>query len=128
MRTLKGWSTPKSWGIWTDGKEATMTVYLDNNAISSIIKLTARAHGFAPKAAQTVDIYVNSNHMGQWKLDNHPKEVSIFIPKEILKVTFPVELNFRMATPSSPASHAISADPRNLGMGIEWLKIDNIEK
>ena len=120
-----GWSTPESWGTWTDGTHAQLTLKT-SNAAGMAVSLQFVAHAFLdPKQAQlVVGIKVNGFEVPSWKfaVQGEPQEVTIKIPKE-WNPGAEIQLDFHLNAPCSPSDLGLSSDNRKLGMGLRTIKV-----
>jgi len=117
---VSGFSAQEEWGRWTDGKTAEVACSLPEKAAKRPRKIKLHAGGYVGKAAkQQVEISINGKKAGAYSFSGQPSEVEIKIPKGKdpgLRITFNIK------NPSSPLSNGESGDPRNLGLGVVWMK------
>jgi len=120
-----GWSTPESWGTWSDGTEARLTLCLDPPP-GRVLVIEALAQGFVAPAHPRleVEVRVNEDAVAVWlfKGDTEPRTRRLRIAAELACVR-ELELNFHIGDPRSPRELGLSDDTRRLGLGLRTLKI-----
>ncbi|MBO6214123.1 MAG: glycosyltransferase family 4 protein, partial [Lachnospiraceae bacterium] len=112
---LRGFSWAESEGIWTDGKEAEVTLYIDGDRDRDVVLFYDI---FGKK--QDISLYLNGRHIEDYtenntKKDNGTKSHLIHIPAEIAGMGL-VNIGFGLPDAYSPKSKRISADERELGL------------
>lgn len=120
------WATSGLSGIeetycWTDGKEAGIYLLLPTDSDKEIV-LKASVEAFLPSGldGQEVEIFVNGEKTGEWIFTPEYNRGSreIVLPTRLINGEGYTSLNFRIARPSSPHEHGLSADRRMLGFRI----------
>lgn len=124
-----GWSSPESWGTWTDADTASLFLHLSNTP-SNKLTIQYNSHGFIVPAhpSMTVTISVNGQPL-QTTVYKYPEDSadsirSFSIPADLLvKSQGLLQIEFTIKTPISPESVGISTDERTLGLGMVWLQV-----
>lgn len=127
---LDGFSKFESWGCWTDGFEASMTIKKEmlNGYCSTLLIVL---HGYYPDDCSYIDfnLKINGCRLRSFrvtkryiasKLVNYSVVVVDLFESDL---TDDISLHFSIFNPSSPAEHGRSGDPRKLGLGFETLWI-----
>ena len=127
-----GWSTPEGWGTWTIGRTATLrpiTVPKKLANTSLLLRLDARAFIAKRGDTQQVKVRANGTLIDTWTFaDSEPKRmVSAIVPKALFKAKSSVVLSFEIGHPASPVSVGLSADSRELGLGVERLTLEELQ-
>ena len=117
---VSGFSGQEEWGRWTDGKVAEVDCCLPKEAAKRPRAIKLYAAGYVGRGAkQQVEISINGKNAGAYSFSGQPSEVEVRIPKgedTDLRITLDIK------NPSSPLSNGLSDDPRNLGLGVVWMK------
>ncbi len=120
-----GWSTPESWGTWSDGTNAGLTLRLDP-PLGRALVIEALAQGFVGAAHPRLEVEVRANGAAAavWLFegDSEPRTQRIRIPAELVCVP-ELELDFHIGEPRSPRELLLSDDARRLGLGLRTLKV-----
>lgn len=123
-----GWSLKEKWGSWTEGKNAHL-YFIINKKITSDLNLTMMSDAFCPEGFQAADIFANDIKIGKLRFkDTILKDYQFTIPKEIIKKDGWLHLEFIIQNPSSPSQYGLSKDDRMLGIGMNWIKIESMDK
>ena len=128
-----GWGGPESWGAWTVGRHASLRAMpVSSAAANSDFVLDANVRAFVPGQGRrlNVDVLANGTKVANWafsELDSK-RAVTVRIPKSVMAGRSALSLSFDISDPVSPASLRISADRRDLGIGLEWLAIKEVEQ
>jgi hypothetical protein len=129
---VSGWSTPETWGVWSDGPEA--RVMLDPKRAESRAGhggfiLIARARSLvAPQhPRQLVDVFVNDTLVATWTFDVgddlRDLERRARVPAALVAGRLPVTVTFTCRNPVSPVDLGVGRDRRRLGIALAdlWL-------
>jgi hypothetical protein len=128
-----GWSGPESWGVWTVGRHASLrSMPVSSAAANSDFVLDANVRAFLPGQGKklNVDVLANGTNVANWVFSevDSKRAVTARIPKSVMTGRSTLSLSFDISDPVSPASLRISADSRDLGIGLEWLTIKEVEQ
>ena len=122
-----GWSTTEPWGIWSSAPEARL-ILPAGRMMGSTLRLRIQAQSFLADALprQEVEVVVNGQPVGKWEFTTKSPagERTAVIPAEVTGLHDPLQVDFRVPTAASPASLGMSADARQLGIGLQWLRLD----
>ena len=120
---LTGWSGIESLGRWTDGPTADIAFLVDPGQRDLLLQL--QAGGFANSAGKTssVDVSVNGRRVATWTPAVPPQILSARIPADAISSGGAVLVKLTIVRPASPSDVGISADPRKLGLFLEWFRI-----
>jgi len=115
----QGWSGPEGGFTWTDGKNATLVIPV--NQPQTDLTLSASLFPFIAGEAikQKVYINVNGKRLGEWDVAADG-EYKIKIPKEYIKNSLS-EVSFEMPGAVSPQELNISNDARSLGVAMRSI-------
>ena len=111
-----GWSEPEKWGVWSNGRVASLELPVVAGATRLEITLIA----FSPHNRQSVAIRLNGIPAGRYFVSS--RNVST------LQVAVPpgasgnLDVSFRIRHPASPSLFALGADQRQLGIGLIALR------
>jgi hypothetical protein len=116
LMLVRGWSMPESWGVWSDGKLATLRVPVPEGA-GRDLRFRVVAVGISRTGEQAVRVLVGGREVASWKLGSQqaPAAREAVIPAALAPASGEIEIAFEIANPGPPAN---SADVRNLGMGL----------
>jgi hypothetical protein len=116
-----GWAEAESWGRWTDGPEARLTLRLEEPPARGLL-LEAFVNGFVAPGRPTleVDVACNGRRLDTWTFDS-----TDMAARSVRIETAAPLLDLRFQAPGAlPASEFTdSPDHRRLGMGIRWLRL-----
>ncbi|WP_191057754.1 hypothetical protein [Geminicoccus harenae] len=124
-----GWSIPDLDGTFSNASEAELIlpVRLETDAP---LQLRAQAWSFVAEelSRQEIEILVNGRFVGRWEftLADARGERTAIIPAEIAREQEPMSIVFRMPNATSPLSLGLSTDARQLGIGLQWLRLDAV--
>jgi hypothetical protein len=112
----RGWSAPESWGVWSDGKLATLRLPVPEGAAGAL-RLRVLAHAISRTGRQDVRVTVRGREVATWSFasqqGSEPREA--VIPAALAPASGEIEIAFEIANPGPPAN---SPDTRNLGLGL----------
>jgi hypothetical protein len=120
-----GWSVAEPWGTWTEGKTAQMQIRLPQN-IRGPAQLEIDAHAFMPPGAtpQTVTVFTNGVRIAAMTWDGNDAIQTAIIPETVIAAADgKLLLRLTIENPRSPASARLSADARNLGLGVRRMRL-----
>ncbi len=112
----RGWSEPESWGVWSDGKVATLRLPLPEGA-GRDLRLRVLAHAFSRTGRQDVRVLVGDREVARWSFGSQQSSESreAVIPAALAPAGGVIEITFEIANPGPPVN---SVDTRNLGLGL----------
>jgi len=116
-----GWSEPEESFTWTDGKNASLIIPIENHNKDLILRASLIPFTIDKIDKQKVDIYVNGESVGQWNVCK-PGQYDIVLPKEYVTGS-QLKIVFRVSDPASPFSQGISNDKRDLGIAFKSIEI-----
>jgi hypothetical protein len=124
---LKNWSSPEPTGRWTDGKEASMRLYVgkaEANALLFTFDLRPYVGTEHPK--QTVAVAVNGVPIAIWKFsDNSLTTEQIRVPSQLIReAKGAVSVDFDLPDAVSPKQLGFGSDDRNLAMFVHKITVD----
>jgi hypothetical protein len=110
-----GWSSPEPWGVWSDGKVATLRVPVPAGAGDA--RLRVLAHAISASGRQDVRVTVAGREVAAWSFASRQADEAreATIPAALLPEGREVEIAFEIARPGPPAD---SGDSRDLGLGL----------
>lgn len=118
-----GWSTPESWGVWSDGPLATLV--LDTRLPPGMpVALTVRAHALSQRKAptRTVTVLVGGMVVGTWEIG--PEEASFSATLQPSHRTADATVvQFQIEETTSPYDLGLSEDPRRLSVGLHSVRV-----
>jgi hypothetical protein len=128
-----GWGSPEPWGVWTVGRHASLrSMPVSSAAANSDFVLDANVRAFVPGQGKklNVNVLANGTNVANWAFSevDSKRAVTVRIPKSVMAGSSTLSLSFDISDPVSPASLRISADSRDLGIGLEWLTIKEVEQ
>ncbi len=119
-----GWSWPEEWGIWSDGPSAALVFYLRKPETGFRFRLKSR--GFPPNVVgkQHIQVLLDGNKLAEFDVGWAEGEFEFFAPAALVAAAGACHrLEFRPAQPQSPAARGMSADGRQLGIGLVSLEM-----
>lgn len=123
----RGWSSPESWGTWTNGEIAELR--LQPTKPHGALELVTEARAFVGPSlpAQVVDVMVNGNAVAQLTFESPDAvEKRLRLPLSAVKPEGDIILTFRVPTAKSPAELGMSSDPRQLGIGVISARLQSV--
>ena len=124
--TGEGWSSPETWGCWTNGFHAALRIPLEQPFEGAAV-LTVEAGAYVGSWHPTLNVRVvcNREPLGAWTIETlDPVERTLTIPAAALAGKREVLLVFHLDNPASPAdSGEFGLDQRLLGLGFHKLRI-----
>jgi hypothetical protein len=127
---LQGWSAPETTGRWTEGRLVTLALYAPGGMQPA--SLTLRGRPFAHRATQphVVDVSAGWRRLGtmRWTAaGTGPYAHEIRLPSAIWRKDTAV-LRFRIRNPASPIETGYNGDTRALGVFVEHMSIDPVQR
>jgi len=126
---LDGWSVDEDWGRWTDAQTASLVMRMPA-VTDGVINLEFKSRAFLAAVHQSLEVAVsvNGQKLEVFKYvapqDAHDSIRIVKIPRDLLtKNDGLLTIRFDIEKPASPASLGVSADGRNLGLGLVSLKL-----
>jgi hypothetical protein len=117
----EGWHFPEESGNWTSSKKAILYMATPINPEENYT-LVFKANAFHPQTAdQKVSIYIDKDFVQDIYIKNE-QVFEVPLPKGLEKKTW--SLQFVIDNPRSPAEYGSGGDTRQLGMFLEWLRLD----
>lgn len=116
----KEWQIPESWGTWSNGKTASLTIPKPDKEINKlIIKLRAFVSSQTP--SQNIQIWINDYQVENVTLrSNVGQELTINLSK-LVNNAKEIKIVFKNLNPQSPKRMGISEDDRDIAIGIETV-------
>jgi hypothetical protein len=113
----KGWSeNTENWGVWSQGKKATLTLPLPSSTTKEIA-LELRAFVSPTYPSQNIAIAANGDLFKSYKLYSFENN-KVVIPLAPSPGQRSIELNFIIPEARSPKAVGLSEDIRELGIGL----------
>ena len=127
MRT--GWGETESWGVWTVGRHAELTLRLEPDAGPRLI-LNVFASAFLGRreTPACVAVFAAGRKLAEWVFDTagsqagQPRWLTALLPAQGSE--YPghiVDISFEVDAPTSPFAEGMSGDRRTLGLGLRKL-------
>lgn len=122
----KGWSRVESWGVWSDGRSAQLTLPIHANEFPSGAQIEIEAIGFAPRKLQQVTFVAPGVEPMTIQLGSQHHTVVIAVPSSALSAKRPLEIRLEIPDAVSPNALGVSTtDPRELGVGLLSLQVNS---
>lgn len=120
----RGWSQSESWGCWTDGPEAELSIALREPSKGETT-LSASVQGFvhSGKPSIKVQIYGNGHELGSWNVSGAPSQYKLNIPASMWHPFGILDLSLSIEDATSPKALGLSEDDRRLGLGVSTIAI-----
>jgi hypothetical protein len=123
----EGWSTPESWGTWSDGEKASLEMQIDSRYPNGLtLSLDSSTLLSASHQSLRVDVLANEIKVGviNYSLADNRRIRSFAIPPQALE-TNPgtLQIVFAIHGAVSPKSLGLSNDPRQLGIGLVSIEL-----
>jgi hypothetical protein len=120
-----GWGDPEAWGSWSVAKRAVLRVLLvtkDSLPLHAELKLLP----FIAPGHPEIDVVCRARgrEIARWNCPSAEWQIrALTISSDLVGSDGIVDLEFLICHPRSPAELGISADTRQLGIGVEWLAV-----
>ena len=132
---LQGWAFPESWGTWSDGPQATITLPLPQvsttvptSAPAKTLTLNARAfiHSKHPTQRVTVTLNGHTESTQTYTLAQESNQIRIPLPANAINALGQKTITITLGFPDkiTPKSLGLSDDVRQLAIGIESARFD----
>jgi hypothetical protein len=117
------WQIPESWGTWSSGQTASLTIPIPNQNISKmIIKMRAFISPQIP--SQNIEVWINGDLIDKLNIANNAsQEFMINLPKNINK-NKEIQIKFANLKPLSPKALGLSQDDRQIAIGLESISLN----
>lgn len=119
----EGWGGEEEGGTWTVGPRSVLLLSVPETPDRDLA-LWFQGHAFVlpqrPSFEETVR--VNNQEVARWKVSGPDIEKRVDVPRQLL-ASHLLRIEFLDADPKSPADVGVSADPRELGVMIDDLKV-----
>jgi hypothetical protein len=121
----EGWSSPEPWGVWSDGSDASILLWLGREPESDI-RLQLGANGFVSEKCpeQKIDVSINYAKVGEltYTLQNPNRSQSVYIPRSFLVGRRGlIEIDFHFRNCVSPADLGLSSESRKIALGLNAI-------
>lgn len=119
-----GWSVAEPWGRWTEGRSADVNIQPDAGT-AAYLEIDAQAFVSAEGPPQVVQVMVNGRPLARlvFTAQDAIQSSRIPIPQGTTEDGGMITIRFENETPRSPAEVGLSADPRELGIGVRKLRL-----
>jgi hypothetical protein len=120
-----GWSWKEGWGVWSDGKEASLYLPISENKPKS---LSLNFNSFLVTNVhpnQSIELWINGIFYRQFDFNQfEDNKITIFLSHEMLVRDF-LELNFSFKNPGRPKELlGNNQDNRQLGIGLVSVQFE----
>jgi len=129
---VSGWSDSESWGTWSKDTQAVLRLPLHTepapNETGDIdLQIVADFFSPFPDRPQQVELVVNDVPVARWNFNPEVADMPwhVRVPAKVAAQNTPATVIFKVAHPVSPASAGMSADTRELGIGLKQLGIQS---
>jgi hypothetical protein len=125
-----GWHGPETWGVWSGVPSTSIFATLPSQ-VPANLNLRIAALGFVRNEHPNLSVVVkvNDKPVGtlEFSLDVPSLEVSIPVDRTLVDTQDgALKITFENRTAASPAELGISDDPRVLGIGLQWIAIEQV--
>jgi glycosyltransferase involved in cell wall biosynthesis len=122
---LDGWSESEAWGTWSIGRESRIRFALAPDGGRRRLALKYRVIAAENTGPLRVQCASEGEVLDRWTLghENHQGQLTIELPPSSAQPEAPVELTFSTENPRSPAELGLGPDTRQLGIGVEELRV-----
>jgi uncharacterized protein DUF7024 len=121
---LEGWSHPERWGMWSDGKQASLGIRLPEQLPDQLLLIVRFNIAIGVVGQQAIDLVVNGQKIAHWIFHDREQQVRQVISRSIATLRQPMRVSFVIDHPVAPASLSSSSDERLLGVGLRELRIE----
>jgi glycosyltransferase involved in cell wall biosynthesis len=122
----EGWADPEDWGTWTVSKRASMRLSVEPHR-GRTLYADLRYRAFVHSLHGRLDIVCRARgrDIAAWRCgtDTASGVQRMSIPPDAIREDGTLDLEFHISDPRSPAELGVSSDTRQLGLGIEWLRL-----
>ncbi len=122
-----GFSDPESWGVWTNGREARLSINIASIDSSADYRMRIYADAYIPRntsKGQVTNLFINGDYVGTGSYSTKTTDPywEVSVPVGILKSSknsILVDVEY----PTSPSSEGVSNDARPLGIALRRIEI-----
>ncbi len=121
-----GWSSPETWGTWTEGNRAGLRIRSEVPLRAGIrIVMNARGHIEANHPGVDLSFSVNGCHAGDYPIRKQGfHDFAIDVPEAALqRNNRELALEITIDNPASPLELGLSEDSRKLGLGLRSIRV-----
>lgn len=126
--SMQNWSSPDPDGRWTDGKQASLRIYVGRPR-SEHIRVLVDLHAFVRKThpSQTATVSINGQPYATWKFsDQSDVTKEIAVDSNILsKSNGELQISFDLPDATSPESIGMKGDKRMLGLSVKRISLSS---
>lgn len=125
-----GWSGPEAWGTWSDGRSAFVVIHLAEPPQADLALVIKGSAYLGPgHSSQDVSVSVNQQPAVRWRYQAGAEPVqTVQVPRRAVAKDGRLVIRFDFSNPASPASVGASIDPRLLGLGLESITVQAIDR
>ncbi|HEX2528376.1 MAG TPA: hypothetical protein VHL31_19000 [Geminicoccus sp.] len=124
-----GWSIAEGGGTFSDMAEAELVLPVEPIADSDL-QLRVKAWGFIhdEQPRQEVEVIANGQPVATWAftMSDRLGERMATIPLDVARLQQPLSIVLRIPGAASPMELDMSLDARQLGIGLQWLRLDPV--
>ena len=118
-----GWSTPETWGVWSVGQQAVLSIeprYLPESTGSLVLKLQVDTFVNAAHPMQRIGVTVDGRQVAEYtaRYPHSQLEMQIPLGRHASGDSERVDVGFSLPDAVSPQSLGISNDARDLAIGL----------
>jgi len=118
---VQGWSSPEKGFTWTDGKNASLVIPVNQPQSDLILSASLIPFIAGEVINQNVIINVNGEKLGEWDI-RVAGDFKITIPKEYITRSL-LNVNFELPDAASPSELNIGNDMRTLGIAMQSIQV-----
>ena len=115
-QTSWGWSYPEPWGVWSEGKRATILLPLPKAKPASLV-LNVRAFIDANHPSQVGQIYINDVLSQNFSITQAQSQITIALSEQMRSRNY-LMIEFKFKNPVRPKDLGNGDDIRNLALGL----------
>ena len=121
-----GWSDAERDGRWTDAGDAEFGLLIGDASLPARLRLTVQP--FAPGGrASAVILHDDRRILARWSPHEGEQTLEAVLPASLAPQGYLV-LGLHVMTPMSPKAAGVSGDDRALGLFVEHLQVDPLER
>ena len=123
--TSWGWSHPEDWGVWTDGEQARLSFELERRPNGGLM-LLLHSRGFVTPSRPHLEVQptLNGRPLEEFVLEDSWATHRLTLPSWLIPERPVLDLRFLIRSATSPAEAGVSADPRRLGLAVDWIQLE----
>ena len=120
-----GWSQPEDWGVWTDGEQARLSFELERRPSGGLL-LSLHSMGFVTPSRSRLEVQptLNGRPLEGFEVGGSWATHRLTLPAGLIPERPILDLRFLIRGSTSPAEAGVSADPRRLGLAVDWIQFD----